>query len=89
MSHQIRLDDDVYERVKAKKQPGESFSDAVGWFTQSQIHLSPDQVAHLKGVLGPAVPAPASRASQRASAAAAHPAAEEPAILKLPSVLAG
>jgi len=29
MSHQIRLDDDVYERVKAKKQPGESFSDAV------------------------------------------------------------
>lgn len=29
MSHQIRLDDDVYERIKATKREGESFSDAV------------------------------------------------------------
>ncbi|QAU12128.1 hypothetical protein EKH57_04885 [Halorubrum sp. BOL3-1] len=30
MSHQIRLDDDVYERIKATKRDDESFSDAVG-----------------------------------------------------------
>jgi len=29
MSHQIRLDDDVYERIKTTKREGESFSDAV------------------------------------------------------------
>ncbi len=29
MSHQIRLEDDVYERIKAKKRDDESFSDAV------------------------------------------------------------
>lgn len=29
MSQQIRLDDDVYERIKATKRPDESFSDAV------------------------------------------------------------
>jgi len=29
MSHQIRLDDDVYERIKTNKREGESFSDAV------------------------------------------------------------
>lgn len=29
MSHQIRLDDDVYERIKSNKRPEESFSEAV------------------------------------------------------------
>jgi predicted CopG family antitoxin len=29
MSRQVRLDDDVYERVKAKKRDDESFSDAI------------------------------------------------------------
>ena len=29
MSHQIRLEDDVYERIKANKRDDESFSDAV------------------------------------------------------------
>ena len=29
MSHQIRLADDVYERIKANKREDESFSDAV------------------------------------------------------------
>jgi len=29
MSHQIRLEDDVYERIKTNKREGESFSDAV------------------------------------------------------------
>ena len=29
MSHQVRLEDDVYERIKANKRDGESFSDAV------------------------------------------------------------
>ena len=29
MSHQVRLDDDVYERIKANKRDDESFSDAV------------------------------------------------------------
>jgi predicted CopG family antitoxin len=29
MSHQIRLDDHVYERIKANKRHDESFSDAV------------------------------------------------------------
>ncbi|MDS0284497.1 antitoxin VapB family protein [Haloarcula onubensis] len=29
MSHQIRLEDDVYERIKATKRDDESFSDAV------------------------------------------------------------
>jgi predicted CopG family antitoxin len=29
MSHQVRLDDDVYEQIKANKRDGESFSDAV------------------------------------------------------------
>jgi len=29
MSQQIRLDDDVYERIKANKRDDESFSDAV------------------------------------------------------------
>jgi predicted CopG family antitoxin len=29
MSHQIRLEDDVYERIKANKREDESFSDAV------------------------------------------------------------
>ncbi|ADD03717.1 DUF217 family protein [Natrialba magadii ATCC 43099] len=29
MSHQIRLEDDVYERLKATKRDDESFSDAV------------------------------------------------------------
>ncbi|WP_336330936.1 antitoxin VapB family protein [Haloarcula sp. CGMCC 1.2071] len=30
MSHQVRLEDDVYERIKANKRDDESFSDAVG-----------------------------------------------------------
>jgi len=29
ISHQIRVEDDVYERIKANKRDGESFSDAV------------------------------------------------------------
>lgn len=29
MSHQIRLDDQVYEHVKSKKREDESFSDAI------------------------------------------------------------
>lgn len=29
MSHQVRLDDQVYERIKSKKRDDESFSDAV------------------------------------------------------------
>ena len=29
MSHQIRLEDDVYERIKTNKRDDESFSDAV------------------------------------------------------------
>jgi predicted CopG family antitoxin len=29
MPHQVRLDDDVYERIKANKRDDESFSDAV------------------------------------------------------------
>jgi predicted CopG family antitoxin len=29
MSHQVRLDDDMYERIKASKREGETFSDAV------------------------------------------------------------
>ena len=29
MSHQVRLEDHVYERIKAKKRDDESFSDAV------------------------------------------------------------
>ncbi|WP_435097253.1 antitoxin VapB family protein [Halorubrum sp. N11] len=29
MSHQVRLKDDVYERIKANKRDDESFSDAV------------------------------------------------------------
>ena len=29
MSHQVRLEDDVYERIKANKRENESFSDAV------------------------------------------------------------
>jgi len=29
MSHQVRLNDDLYERIKATKQEGESFSDAI------------------------------------------------------------
>ena len=29
MSHQVRLEDHVYERIKSKKQEGESFSDTV------------------------------------------------------------
>jgi len=29
MSHQVRLDDDVYERIRANKRDDESFSDAV------------------------------------------------------------
>jgi len=29
MSHQIRLEDDMYERIKANKRDDESFSDAV------------------------------------------------------------
>lgn len=29
MSHQVRLEDDVYERIKASKREDESFSDAV------------------------------------------------------------
>jgi len=30
MSHHVRLDDDLYERIEANKQEGESFSDAIG-----------------------------------------------------------
>ena len=29
MSHQVRLEDNVYERLKANKREDESFSDAV------------------------------------------------------------
>ena len=29
MSHQVRLEDHVYERIKSKKREGESFSDTV------------------------------------------------------------
>lgn len=29
MSHQVRLEDDVYERIKANKRENESFSDTV------------------------------------------------------------
>lgn len=69
----------------------ESFSDAVGWFTQSQIDLKPDQVAQLKSLLGPAVPRPSGAPArpQAAPRSDAERVAEEPAILKLPSVLAG
>lgn len=72
----------------------ESFSDAVGWFTQSQIDLSSDQVGQLKSVLGPAVLKPAGasgpqKPAARHRSAAAERFAEEPAILKMPSILAG
>jgi predicted CopG family antitoxin len=33
MSHQIRLDDHVYEHIKTKKRDDESFSDAVARLT--------------------------------------------------------
>ena len=29
MSHQVRLNDDLYERIKANKQEGESFSETI------------------------------------------------------------
>ena len=63
----------------------ESFSDAVGWFTQSQIDLSPDQVAQLKSMLGLTAMRPTRPSPQRST----DDTADEPAILKLPSVLAG
>lgn len=33
MSHQVRLEDDVYERIKSQKREDETFSDAVGRLT--------------------------------------------------------
>jgi predicted CopG family antitoxin len=36
MSHQVRLDDDVYEHIKSKKRGGESFSDAVDRLTRGK-----------------------------------------------------
>jgi predicted CopG family antitoxin len=36
MSHQVRLDDDVYEHIKSKKRGDESFSDAVDRLTRGK-----------------------------------------------------
>lgn len=57
MSHQIRLEDDVYERIKANKRDDESFSDAVerliggrslrdlrGVFTEDQVSEMRDAI---------------------------------------------
>ncbi|MUV90200.1 hypothetical protein GJ629_10130 [Halapricum sp. CBA1109] len=34
MSHQVRLDDDVYERIKSEKREGETFSDTIERLTE-------------------------------------------------------
>ena len=46
----IRCDATGCDQIRLRQ---ESFSDAVGWFTQSQIDLCPEQVAQLKAFLGP------------------------------------
>jgi hypothetical protein len=65
----------------------ESFSDDIGWFTQSHVDLSPDQISQLKCVLGP-LSQIGGRSNDTSSAAEdrEHPAAS---ILKFPQVKAG
>ena len=54
MPHQVRLDDDVYERIKANKRDDESFSDAVerliGWpsFRDLRGVFDEDQVSKMR-----------------------------------------
>ena len=54
MSHQIRVDDHVYERIKADKHPDESFSEAVERliggrpFRDLAEVFDPDQVAGMR-----------------------------------------
>ena len=65
----------------------ESFSDDIGWFTQSHVDLSPDQIAQLKCVLGP-LSQIGDRSKETTAAAEGR---EEPSasILKFPHVRAG
>lgn len=57
MSHQIRLDDDVYERIKANKRDDESFSDAVDRLiggrslTDLRTVFDTDQVSEMRDVI--------------------------------------
>jgi len=54
MSHQIRLEDDVYERIKANKRADESFSEAVERliggrsFRELRDVFDEDQVAEMR-----------------------------------------
>ncbi|TKX80142.1 antitoxin VapB family protein [Halorubrum sp. SD626R] len=63
MSRQIRLEDDVYERIKANKRNDESFSDAVkrliggqslrdlrGVFDEDQVNEMRDAIEDADGV---------------------------------------
>ena len=57
MSHQIRLDDHVYERIKANKQADESFSEAVERLIGSRSFrdlrgvFDEDQVAEMRDAI--------------------------------------
>ena len=57
MSHQVRLEDDVYERIKANKRGDESFSDAVerliGGRSLSDLRgvFDEDQVAEMRDAI--------------------------------------
>ncbi|MGB9934006.1 DUF7557 family protein [Haloarcula amylolytica] len=57
MSHQVRLEDDVYERIKANKRDDESFSDAVerliGGRSLSDLRgvFDEDQVAEMRDAI--------------------------------------
>jgi len=57
MSHQVRLEDDVYERIKANKRDDESFSDAVerliGGRSLSDLRgvFDGDQVAEMRDAI--------------------------------------
>ena len=60
----------------------ESFSEAVGWFVQSEIALSSDQVAGLRGALGHA---PASRMPRPQLLSGPFGGEHDPVVLAVPT----
>ncbi|MDL0131412.1 antitoxin VapB family protein [Halobacterium salinarum] len=60
MSHQVRLEDHVYEHIKSKKREGESFSDAIERLTSGHSLrdlrevFDEEQVSEMREAIGTA-----------------------------------
>ena len=67
---------DAGSRIELRQQ---SFSNSIGWFTQSTVHMEPGQVAALRSALGMTVGKPTSRLPREFSTVT--PAAWQPRVV--------